>query len=86
MHGIRPVDLDTWPEQGRYWFQMAPGREVHKFGPGCTRNIWSAEHDLIIEAVCWQLRFGQQIPWEYARYAHEIIKAGILSGKQTFKR
>ena len=29
---------------------------------------------------------GHYIPWQYARYANEIIKAGIMSGRTMFKR
>ena len=54
--------------------------------PGYTRNVWNADHDLIIEAVAQQLKMGNYIPWEYARYANEIIKAGLLSGRTMFKR
>ena len=83
---VRPVDLDTWPEQGYYWFQLHPNKERLKWEPDMIRDFWRVEYDLIIEAVAHQLKMGQYIPWEYARYAHEIIKAGLMSGRTMFKR
>ena len=49
-------------------------------------DYWRVEDDLIIEAVGHQLKMGYYIPWQYARYAHEIIKASLRSGKTMFKR